>query len=320
MKNFSAILIAGVTACLTSWSGAQNAPATPNAQSAPATPAPVQPDFSAVQIKTTRVAGNLYALEGQGGTVTVLPGDDGAVLIDSQFAPLTDKLVAAIRGFSAAPLRFLVNTHVHGDHTGGNANFTRLGATIIAHDNVRQRLRFPAATATGAPGTPAVAAALPVVTFGSTAQLHLNGQRMVLTSLPPAHTDGDILIEFPGLDVMVTGDFFRSVGYPGADFNSGGSFRGLIDALGIAVGRAGPATKVIPGHGPITDRNAIAAQRDVLIAVREKVRELVAQGMTVEQVVAAKPTAAFDGQVAQGAQGAERFVRGLFAELATERR
>ena len=225
------------------------------------------PDFSAVQVRVVRVAGELYALEGQGGTVSVLAGPDGAVVIDSQFAPLSDKLIAAIRTFSSAPLRFLVNTHVHGDHVGGNANFAKQGATVIAHQNVRQRMRFPAPTANGQPGTPAVAEALPVVTFDGPVSLHLNGQEIRLSPMPAGHTDGDILVELPGLDVLVVGDFFRTVGYPVADRNSGGSLAGIAAELGIAIGKAGPKTRVVPGHGPVADRAAMIAQRDLLLAV-----------------------------------------------------
>lgn len=282
--------------------------------------APAAPDFSQVQIRVTRVAGDLYALEGQGGTVSVLAGPDGALVIDSQFAPLSDKLIAAIRTFSQARLRFLLNTHVHGDHTGGNANFTRAGATVIAHDSVRRRLRNPAPAANGAPGVPAVAEALPVITFEGPSALYLNGQTVRLTPMPAAHTDGDVMIEFPQLYVLVMGDFFRSTGYPVADRNNGGSFRGIADALGIASGRAGPATRVIPGHGPISSRAGIIEQRDILVSTINEVEKLVRQGMTVEQVLAAKPTAAFDDRVPQGAQNAERFVRGLYAELSSEKR
>lgn len=287
---------------------------------APPAAAPAAPDYSQVQIRVTRVAGDLYALEGQGGTVSVLAGPEGALIIDSQFAPLSEKLIAAIRTFSQARLRFLLNTHVHGDHTGGNANFTKAGATVIARDNVRQRLRFPPPGANGAPGTPAVAEALPVVTFEGPTALYLNGQVVRMTPMPAAHTDGDTLIEFPQLDVLVVGDFFRSTGYPVADRNNGGSFRGIVDALGVAIGKAGAATRVVPGHGPISNRAGLIEQRDILLATIDAVEKLVRSGQTVEQVLAAKPTAAFDDRVPQGAQNAERFVRGLYTEIAAEKR
>jgi cyclase len=280
------------------------------AQNAPATP-----DFSSVQVRATNVAGNLYALEGQGGTVSVLAGPDGALIIDSQFAPLTDKLVASIRGFTSAPLRFLVNTHVHGDHTGGNANFTKLGATIIAHDQVRQRLRFPPPGPDGKPGTPAVPEALPVITFSGPTRLHLNGQEVFLLPMPPGHTDGDVMIAFPGLDVLVVGDFYRTVGYPVADRDRGGSLHGIIDSLGMAISHAGPKTRVVPGHGPVSDRAAMIAARDMLAAIYADVQARMARGITVEELLASKPTASWDAAVPQGAQTSERLVRTLYAEI-----
>jgi cyclase len=277
--------------------------------------APAPPDFSSVQIRATNVAGNLYALEGQGGTVCVLAGPDGALIIDSQFAPLTDKLVASIRGFTPAPLRFLVNTHVHGDHTGGNANFAKLGATVIAHDQVRQRLRFPPPGPDGKPGAPAVPEALPVMTFSGPMRLHLNGQEVFLLSMPPGHTDGDVMIAFPGLDVLVVGDFYRSVGYPVADRDRGGSLRGIIDSLGMAIGHAGPKTRVVPGHGPIADRAAMIATRDMLEAIYGDVQGRMARGITLEELLASRPTAVWDAAVPQGAQTSERLVRTLYAEI-----
>jgi glyoxylase-like metal-dependent hydrolase (beta-lactamase superfamily II) len=284
------------------------------AQGAPA-PAPPAVEFSEVQVRATNVAGNLYALEGEGGTVSVLAGPDGALLIDSQYAPLTDRLVAAIRGFSQAPLRFLVNTHAHGDHTGGNANFARLGATILAHEQVRERMQFPPPGRDGRPGTPAVVEALPVVTIAEPTRLHLNGQEVFLLPMPPAHTDGDVMIAFPGLDVLVVGDFYRTVGYPVADRDRGGRLRGIIDALGIAIGHAGPKTRVVPGHGPISDRAGLIATRDMLSALYADVQARVAGGATVEELLAARPTAAWDASVPQGAQTSERFLRTLHAEI-----
>ncbi len=168
-----------------------------------------QQDFSAVQIKTHQVAGNVYYLEGQGGNVGLLVGDDGVLMIDDQFAPLSEKLLAAIRALSDKPIRMLVNTHVHGDHTGGNENFGKLGIDIVAHDNVRVRL---ARGVNGAAPSPAVA--LPVVTYGDTMSLHLNGETVTIAKLPPSHTDGDSYIHFAKADVIHAGDVFRTVGYP----------------------------------------------------------------------------------------------------------
>ena len=274
------------------------------------------PDFSKVEIKTHKLADNFYTLDGQGGTVSVLTGPDGILLVDSQFAPLTDKLVAAIKAVdSADPIRFLIDTHVHGDHTGGNENFAKLGATIFARDQLRVRLAHPGPQASGAPGVPATAAALPVVTYDGPVTIHLDGEDVRLIPVRNAHTDGDTVVQFAGHDAIATGDIFRAVGYPYADLNNGGSLKGLLEALGAVIGRAGPNTKIIPGHGPVVDRAAVIAHRDLLLAVRDKVAALVDQGKTLDEVIAAKPTAEFDASVPQGAQSADRFVKWIYTDL-----
>jgi glyoxylase-like metal-dependent hydrolase (beta-lactamase superfamily II) len=274
-----------------------------------------RPDFSKVEIKTIKLADNFYALEGQGGVISVLTGPDGVLLVDSQFAPLTDKLVAAIRQVSDRQIRFLVNTHLHGDHTGGNENFAKLGAVIFARQQVRERLSHPAPSADGTPGKAAVAEALPVVTYDDAVTIHLDGENVGLLPVRNAHTDGDTLVSFPEHDILAVGDFYRSVGYPIADLNNGGSLNGLLEALRVTIERAGPNTKIIPGHGPIVDRNAVIAQRDLLIAYRDKVAVLVGQNKTLEEVLAAKITADTDAQIPQSAQTAERFVKWLYSEV-----
>jgi glyoxylase-like metal-dependent hydrolase (beta-lactamase superfamily II) len=255
----------------------------------PAAAAHAQQDFSAVEIKVHHVAGNVHYLEGQGGNVGVLVGDDGVLIIDDQFAPLSDKLVAAIRTLSDKPIRLLVNTHIHGDHTGGNANFGAMGVAIVAHDNVRERLARGVNN-----GAPAPAAALPIVTFGDTLSLHLNGETVTVAKLPPAHTDGDSYIHFASADVIHAGDVFRTVGYPGVDFNNGGTVKGTIAALQALVDLAGPNTKILPGHGAVSTRDDVAAFRDLAAELERRISELVRMGMTLEQVVAANPTADLD--------------------------
>jgi glyoxylase-like metal-dependent hydrolase (beta-lactamase superfamily II) len=245
----------------------------------------------------------------------VLTGPDGVLLVDGQFAPLTDKLVAAIRKLSDKPIRFLINTHVHGDHTGGNENFARQGALIFSRDQLRARLAKPGPSPTGAPGTPAPAGALPVVTYDGPVTLHVNGEHVQLIPIRVAHTDGDTLIRFPQLDVLAVGDYYRAIGYPRVDVNNGGTLDGLLAGLGETIGLAGPKTRIVPGHGPVVDRNAVIAQRDLVLAMRDKLRPLIAQGMTVDQVLAAKLTADTEATVPQGTQTAEQFVRWLYAEL-----
>ena len=274
-----------------------------------------QQDFSKVEIKTNKLADNFFTLDGQGGTISVLSGTDGVLLIDAQFAPLTDKIVAAVKVVSPKPIRFLVNTHVHGDHTGGNENFAKLGATIFGRDQLRWRLAHPSPGANGNTPAPAVPIALPLVSYDGPVTLHVNGEEVRLIPLRNAHTDGYTLVQFVSLDIIAAGDAYRSVGYPYADLNNGGSVKGLIDALGTIIGLAGPGTKIVPGHGSVVDRAAVVAHRDLLLAVRDKVAALAAQGKSLEETIAAKPTAEFDARVPQAAQSAERFVKLLYTEI-----
>jgi cyclase len=274
-----------------------------------------QPDFSKVQIKTTKVSANFYTLEGQGGTIGVLAGPDGIFMVDAQFAPLSEKIAAAIRQISDRPIRFLVNTHVHGDHTGGNENFGKMGATILARPQLRYRLMHPAPAVNGTPGSPAPAGALPILTYDAPTTIHMNGEDVQLIPIPAAHTDGDTMVRFVNADVIMSGDFFRSVQYPNIDRVNGGSLAGMLDGLGEIVARAGPKTKIIPGHGPTVDRYAIIAHRDMILAIRDRVAELILQGKTQDEVLASKPTAEYDAKVPNSAETTQRFVTQLYAEL-----
>ena len=278
------------------------------------------PDYSKVEIKTTPLAPDFWTLEGAGGTISVLAGADGILLVDSQFAPLTDKLVAAIRRVSDKPIRFLVDTHVHPDHVGGNENFAKLGATIFARDQLRYRLEHPNPAADGTPGKPAAAAALPVVTYNASLSIHVDGEDVRLLPVLAAHTDGDTVISFPGHDILAVGDIFRSVGHPYADLANGGSLAGILEGLSEIVDRAGPATRIIPGHGPIVDRNAVLAQRDLILAVHGKVQKLVEQGKTLDEAIAARPTAEFDARIPGGTPAtADRFVTWVYKEVVANR-
>jgi glyoxylase-like metal-dependent hydrolase (beta-lactamase superfamily II) len=274
-----------------------------------------QQDFSKVEIKTNMVTSNFYSLDGQGGTIGVLTGPDGVFMVDAQFAPLTDKIVAAIKQISDGRIRFMVNTHVHGDHTGGNENLGKLGVTILARENLRMRLEKPNPGANGAPGVPTPAAGLPVITYDAPVTIRMNGEEVRLIPAPAAHTDGDTFVKFVKADVIMTGDFYRSIQYPNIDRANGGSLPGLINALDAVIANAGPNTKIIPGHGPTVDRSAVMAHRDMVIALRDKVAPLVREGKTQEQVVAAKPTADFDAKVQQPGTTGDRFVGQLYAEL-----
>jgi glyoxylase-like metal-dependent hydrolase (beta-lactamase superfamily II) len=276
-------------------------------------------DYSKVQIKTTKISNNYATLEGQGGMIGVLYGPDGVFMVDSQFAPLTDKIVAAIKQLTNGPIRYMVNTHVHPDHTGGNENLGKMGTTILARENLRNRLMHPAPGANGAPGTPMPSAGLPLITFNNLVTFHMNGEDIQLIPVPVAHTDGDTMVRFVNNDVIMTGDFYRSIQYPNIDRANGGSLNGMIDGLGQIIARSGPNTKIIPGHGPTVTRNEVAAHRDMVLAVRDKISKLVDQGKSQDEVLAAKPTADFDAKVPNSAETTQRFVTQVYQELKATR-
>jgi cyclase len=267
-------------------------------------------DFSKVEIKTTKLSDKFYTLEGQGGTIGILTGPDGIFMVDTQFAPLSDKIAAAVKKVSNAPIKFIVDTHVHGDHTGGNENFAKMGAVLFSRDQLRARLARPAGNAAAPP-----AASLPVVTYDGPVTLHMNGEEIQLIPIRSAHTDGDTLVRFPGQDIIMTGDYYRSLGYPNIDRANGGTLNGMLEGLGTTIGLAGPATKIIPGHGAMVDRAAVTSHRDMILVVRDRVAQMVKQGKTAQEIIAAKPTSDYDSKIEQGPQTSERFINQLYAEL-----
>jgi cyclase len=276
-------------------------------------------DDSKTEVKTNKITDNFYTVDGRGGTIGVLVGPQGTFMVDTQFAPLTDRIVAAIKQISPNPIRFVVNTHVHPDHTGGNANMAKLGATIFARDELRDRLMNPAPGANGQPGTPAPDIALPVITYENKITFHMNGETVDAIPIRKAHTDGDTMVYFHNADVIMTGDFYRSIGSPNIDRVNGGRLDGMLAGLAQIVALAGPNTKIIPGHGPTVDRNAVAAHRDMILGLRNDVAKLMQQGKTADEVVAAHPTAAYDAKVPpaapNGDRNGDRFVGQLYAEL-----
>ena len=275
-----------------------------------------QPDFSKVEIKTTKIAGNFYTLEGQGGTIGVLAGPDGVLMVDAQFAPLSEKIIAAIKRVSDGRIRYLVNTHVHGDHTGGNENIGKTGATIYARSQLRERLAHPSPGANGQPGVPMPAIGLPSVTYDTTLVIHANGEDVLLVPVPAAHTDGDTMVYFPNANVIMTGDFYRSTGYPNIDRANGGTMNGMLAGFDAIQKLGKPDARIVPGHGAIVDKATVAAHRDMMVAVRDNVAALVRQNKTQEEVVAAKPTAEWDAKVTGStAATADRFVGQLYQEL-----
>ena len=231
-----------------------------------------QVNFDTVQVRAVQMSPGLHVLFGAGGNIGLSTGVDGTFIIDDQFAPLTAKIVAAIRTVTDRPVKYVINTHWHGDHAGGNENFGNAGALIVAHDNVRKRMsteQFMAAMNQRVPASPR--AALPVVTFAEGVTFHLNGDSIAITHVRPAHTDGDAIVHFLKANVVHMGDVFNNTGLPFIDRSSGGTSAGIISAADLVFAMANDQTRIIPGHGQITDRNRLRAWRDAVSTVRERV-------------------------------------------------
>ncbi len=254
-----------------------------------------------VRIQTVPVASGIYMLVGSGGNIGVSVGEDAVFLVDDQFAPLTGRIIDAVKSISDKPIRFLLNTHWHGDHTGGNENFGKAGVIIVAHDNVRRRMSVEQFIARFNSRTPAAPKpALPVITFSDVATFHLNGDDIHAVHIKNAHTDGDVLVHWQKANVIHMGDTFFNGMYPFIDLSSGGSINGAIDAIATALGYVNDETRIIPGHGPLSGRADMIAYRDMLVVVRDKVQKLIGQRKPLAQVLAAKPSAAFDAKWGNG--------------------
>jgi len=281
-----------------------------------------QGQFANVELSIVPVAGNVYMVQrpGGGGNIGVFVGPEGVLLVDSLFAPLSDKLVAAVQEVTDEEIRFLINTHIHGDHVGGNENLAEMGVLIFAHDNTRlrflqERSRIPRAG--GRSGTQQPAAARPVVTFNDTMSFHLNGEEVRAFLAPPAHTDGDTFVYFADSDVLHLGDVYRTTSYPIIDRYNGGTLRGTIAALDKAIDIAGPATKVIPGHGlEVVGREELLEFRAMILDISDQVLGMIREGKKLAEVMAAKPTAAYDAKWTDDpGWGAEDFVPIVYYEL-----
>ena len=276
-----------------------------------ATPAAAQ-DMDAVQITTTRVADGVYMLMGQGGNIGLSVGPDGAFVIDDQFAPLTEKILRAISEVTSEPVRFVFNTHWHGDHTGGNENMGEAGALIVAHENVRQRMSVeqvlerigrPVSTTPASPE-----GALPVVTFTDDVSFHINGDELHAFHVDNAHTDGDAIVHFVRANVVHMGDTFFRDRFPFIDTASGGSIDGVIAAAGRALAVMDANTQIIPGHGALSTRQDLQNYRDALKTMRDSVAAMMERGMTLEQIQAARPLRAQAQQWGQDQAAEESFV------------
>ncbi len=293
-------------------------------------------DYDKIEILTEKIAPNLYMLSGSsgadpghqdaaGGRVGILAGPDGIFMVDAQYAQISDKIVAAIRKISPEPIRFLVNTHVHGDHTGGDANFVKMGALLFAREELREEmLRAPA---NGNQATPDPAR-LPVVTYGlgDPVKLRLNGEVVDLIPVRAAHTGGDSMIRFENADAIMIGDFYRNYGYPFIDTNNGGTLQGALEALDATMKLAGPNTRLIPGHGTIIHRTDIVPYRDMILDVEAKVQRMIAEGKSEQEVLAAKVTSPYDAKVPGGLSpagagtSADRFVSMVYSQLVSSAR
>ncbi len=283
-----------------------------------AIPLLAQQEMQDVEIRVIEVRTGIYMLAGRGGNIGLSVGDDGAFLIDDQYAPLTEKIVAAIATVTDKPVRFVVNTHWHGDHTGGNESMGRAGALIVAHENVRKRMtveQFIKAFDSRVPPAPEVA--LPVITFTDAVTFHWNGDEIRVFHVENAHTDGDAIIHFTDANVIHAGDTFFNNIYPFIDAGTGGTLDGVIQSVEQILSMANPDTKIIPGHGELTDDAGLRKYRDMLVAVRDRMQSLIAQGKSKDEIVAAKPTQDFDAAWGNGFLNPDQWVGIVYDAMTT---
>jgi glyoxylase-like metal-dependent hydrolase (beta-lactamase superfamily II) len=288
------------------------------AQQPPAATPP--PDFSKVEIKTTDLGDNMYMLEGQGGNITVAVAKDGIIMVDGQYAPLHDKIKAAISNVSMLPIKYLINTHFHGDHTGGNEPFAKDGATVVSEINVKSRLA--AGTTNGLTGVktpPVPEAALPSKTYTGAFHIRLRGRVADLKHIEHAHTDGDTYVWFKTANVLSTGDTFTNGRYPNIDFANGGNIKGMIAATDAYLKLVNAKTRIVPGHGPLADKAVLAEYRTMLMTARDRMAKLVKEGKSEDEVVAAKPFADLDAKWAPTELASKNFIRVVYHSLADKK-
>jgi cyclase len=289
--------------------------------------------YDKIEIKTDKVAPNLYMLsgsegvdpghpDGAGGRIGVLAGADGIFMVDAQYEQIGARVLAAVRRIDSGPIRFLVNTHIHGDHTAGNATFAKQGAVLLAREELREGMARQPQPAPPAPARDP--ARLPILTYGmgDPVRLRMNGETVELIPVRAAHTGGDTIVRFVNADVIMIGDFYRNFGYPFIDTANGGSLKGALDGLELTMKIAGPTTRLVPGHGTYINRTDIVPYRDMILDVRNRVQQLIGQGKSLQEVLAAKVTASYDGKVPGGllpagnaGTSADRFVSMVYAQL-----
>jgi len=285
-------------------------------------PATAQPDsvFAKVVVKTESLPGHVSVLFGAGGNIGVFVAPDGVILIDDQFAPLTPRIQAAVKALSDQPVKFVLNTHWHGDHTGGNENMAKAGAVIVAQENARKRLTEGQVNKLFARTVPPVTGvALPVVTFEHDVTFHMGDETIRCLHVERAHTDGDVIVRFEKANVIHMGDTFFNTMYPIIDLESGGSLDGMIAAVEKGLSMIDVSTKVIPGHGPMGDRKALEDYHAMLVGVRDAIKPLVASGKSLAEVQAAKPTAAFDAAWGKGFLKPDRFVEIVYNDYSQQK-
>jgi glyoxylase-like metal-dependent hydrolase (beta-lactamase superfamily II) len=292
-----------------------------SAQQAAPPPAPPLIDWDKIQVKTIDLGNQTYMLMGQGGNITVAVGSDSIIMVDGQFAPLSDKIKAAIKAISPLPIKYMLNTHFHGDHTGGNENFAKDGVIIVAHDNIRVRLAAGTVSMmTGAKAPPRPPEALPKQTYyGGSFALEAGGRKAQLTHVANAHTDGDTWAYFADANVLATGDTFNNLRrYQNIDYANGGDVRGMIRALDAYLKVANDNTKIVPGHGELATKADLVVFREMLVTSHDRIKKLFDEGKTEAEVIALKPLADLDatwGNPAALATGHTRNVYNSFGRL-----
>ncbi len=272
--------------------------------------------FSDTTIETIPLGSGIYMLTGEGGNIGLSIGEDGIFIIDDQFAPLTEKIKAAIAELSDQPIRFAINTHWHFDHTGGNENLAKENVIIVAHDNVRERMsrdNVIAAFNMEIPASPK--AALPLITFNDEVTFHLNNEEIHVVHQPNAHTDGDSIIFFRDANIIHMGDIFFNGLYPFIDASSNGNVAGIIDTVDHILEITDDNTKIIPGHGPLGDKKSLQIYRNMLVTVKERMQNLIDQGKTLEEIISMMPNADLDERWGKGFLDPEAFLRVLHSTM-----